>query len=87
MNSHYFSKLLFQKRPDILHFNVVWNSANKNLSFCEGFFDANSLLVDCEIFQSQNFLKFGGWNHKKSLVLSLLLAENDILGSQLSLGK
>ena len=59
MNFDNFSELVLQKVTNLFNRDCVWDSAYKDLSLYEGFFDADRLLVDDDLFLSEYLLNFG----------------------------
>lgn len=79
------SELGLKEPKNFFNGDRVRDPANEHLSFGEGSLDAEILLIDRDLFEGADLLNFGGRDHQKNLVFSLLLPKSDMLRSQLGL--
>lgn len=82
---HDFAELGLEEGADLLNSHDIGDAADEHLGVCEGSLDAKGLLVDGKLLECADLLHFGGGHHQKHLVLALLLAQSDMLWSQLGL--
>lgn len=87
MNFDNFPELMLQKVTNLFNWDCVRDSAYKDLSLYEGFFDADRLLVDDDLFLGKYLLKFGWGDHHKGLVFAFFLAQDHVLRAKIALWK